>query len=103
MSKNRCKKLAKEFAKMPCHICGGHSQNSGHHIMSVGAYPELGKWRGNLVALCFGHHREVEDIGTNCFVDKYHLEGFMHDRGFEQRSDGRWYAPDDLIREVRDE
>lgn len=71
MSKIRSKEIAEQFRGRPCFICGSQNQSAGHHILTVGAHPELANDPSNIICLCFKHHREIHDISLNKFVLKY--------------------------------
>jgi hypothetical protein len=94
MSKINCKKLMKEFRELPCLICLGTNQVSGHHIFGKGAYPTLRNSRVNIIPLCFKHHRDAHDMDSReLFIKTYNLEEMMIERGFEQHDNGTWFIP----------
>ena len=56
---------------LPCSVRGEgqcFGEVTGHHLKTVGSG---GKDAGNLVPLCYGHHREIHDFGAQAFDAKY--------------------------------
>jgi hypothetical protein len=104
MSKIKDKKLAVEFRKMPCFICGGFNQVSGHHIFTTGSHPELVNIRMNIIPLCFNHHRDAHDMDSReVFIQTYGLEEMMLRRGFEINTLGKWIVSHERKRELLSE
>lgn len=90
----RNKKLAEEFAKKPCAVCGSTYMVSGHHLITFKSRPDL-DIKENLMPLCFTHHREIHDKGLNQFVVEHSLQMNMFGRGFGySQLYGKWYWPD---------
>ena len=90
----RDKNLAAHFRKLPCRVCFSKAGVTGHHILTVGAYPQYKNVRENIIPLCFDHHRQIHDIGTTAFVLEHCLEVEMHHRGFEFNDyTQKWFIP----------
>ena len=86
--------LARSFTKMPCLVCGSGSGVTGHHLLTVGAYPQYKNVPENIIPLCFSHHREVHDKGLSNFVDNNNLHTEMSNRGFDfSEFNQKWFIP----------
>lgn len=76
---------------MPCLVCGSKGTTVGHHIITRGAGGPDEDW--NLMPLCTECHREIHDIGTGTFVNKYvYAKAFMiHFNWQHNKKDNKWY------------
>lgn len=90
------KALVRALAALACEMCGAHSNNAAHHIVTRarmgGDYP----W--NLMTLCFRCHREWHDKGLGWMLKKWsHLLGRLHFRGFQyDENSGKLFRSHDI-------
>lgn len=71
--------LLKTFQGQPCEICG--RLGVGHHIKTRGSGGD--DVVNNLVTLCQYHHREIHDLGTFTFSQKYSdFSKILSDKGW---------------------
>jgi len=82
MSRIRNKEIAKKFREIPCLLCGKTRGTVGHHLLTVGAHPELVNDERNIVGVCMKHHLEFHALELHRMVIKYRLEKFMLLRDF---------------------
>jgi predicted restriction endonuclease len=65
------KMLLESYHNKFCCICGSTIGIVGHHVKSKGSGGD--DEEGNILALCFKHHREVHDKGAKTFKKKYNV------------------------------
>ncbi len=85
------KALLMRMRDNPCHVCGGHANNAGHHLRTKGSGGS--DVLSNLITLCFSHHREIHDFGMITFMNAYpHVKKSIMDMGWEQdETTKKWF------------
>ena len=95
MARVRDKKLMKKFHGLPCVICKAKEGTVGHHLLTVGARPDLTNEIKNIVPVCYYHHRNFHDLGLSVTVKVFELQELMLSRGFEfSNYSNKWYLPE---------
>ena len=82
-----------QYHDMACQACKyrEYGKVTGHHIKTKGAGGENEHY--NLIPLCYLHHHEIHTCeSTAWFIEKYKLEDYMFQKGWDQcRLTNRWF------------
>lgn len=75
----------------PCVVCG-YDLTCYHHIKTKASRPDLKYNEANFMSLCIYHHNSVHAMGTNSFIEKYGLENYMLQKGWQfDRHTQKWF------------
>ena len=90
----RNKYLLKKFHGKPCLICRSTTGTVGHHLLTVGAHPNLTNQLLNIIPVCHPHHMHFHDFGLTNAVIVFNLRETMLERGFLFNDySKKWFRP----------